>query len=408
VDHQLAAAVVATLGDIDPVHHRARLEAFPVRRWQRNFRWLDASGLALYFLHRLRTLDLQSALPGGVLAQLERRHADNKLRSAALFEEFLRINQEFQSAGVRYAVLKGFSLIPDYCPDMSLRYQMDLDFLVDRRDAERCAGVLRNFGYTLVKGSGHGMEFKTAIGRVPRVADLYRPRPQRSVELHPCRDAHSRLLNNARLGGLGGCFYPVLSAEDMFLSQVWHLFHHLRQEWTRISWLQEFHYFVAGRQHDADFWLGIKASLADDQSSTIALGTVASLARKAFGEFSSDPVTGWAMSQLPSDVARWIDRFAGQVLYADFPGSKLYLLLERALSGGDVSTLIRRRLLPRKPPPPIVQAPSDDLRDRAVAAAQRWKYFFFRLRFHISAGARYLFESWRWNRLHRAGDVSDT
>lgn len=410
MNRPFAAAIVATFRDAEPAQHRARLQQFTGRTWERNFHWLDASGLALYFLQRLRNLNLENAVPGAVLSQLERRQVENKLRTGSLFEEFVRINEEFRRANTRYVALKGFTLVPDYCPDPSLRCQMDFDFLIGSTDAGRCTEILGALGYNPIANSGYVMEFKTASARPPRIDDLYKPRPERSVELHICDDSRtytqSSLIENARSIGANGHSYPALSVEDMFLSQTWHLFRHLRSEWTRVSWLVEFRHFVASRQTDLDFWQRIAARLASDPDTTIAVGSVAKLADKAFGRFSPDPVTTWAVTQLPRDVGLWIDHFGDQVLCADFPGSKLYLLLERALDANSAPALVRRRLFPRHAPPAVVLPKSKSLLAKLAAGGARSKYFCFRLRFHLRAGARYFIESWRWNRLSKVGNAA--
>lgn len=144
MDRELAAAVIATFRATDAPHHRQTLRAFAAHRWKHNFHWLDASGLALYFLQKLRTLEIKDAVPESVLSQLERRQADNEQRTASLFDEFVRLNTALTGGGLPYANLKGFTYIPDYCPNPSLRYQMDCDFLIEERDATRCCDILRS------------------------------------------------------------------------------------------------------------------------------------------------------------------------------------------------------------------------------------------------------------------------
>jgi hypothetical protein len=403
MDRQLAATVIATFRDGSAASHQERLHKYTARQWRRNLGWLDASGLALYLLQRLRFLDIEDAIPESALQELKERQADNEPRTAVLFDEFVRLNVAFREAGLDYANLKGFTLVPDYCPDLSLRYQMDCDFLIDYADAARAERALLALAYSTVASNRQVMEFKTDAGFTPSVRDLYKARPQRSVEMHLCDEArpefHPSLLQRKRLTELHGAVYPCLSAEDMFLSQASHLFRHLRSEWTRISWLLEFMNFVIRRREDHGFWRAVRVCAAERQDSALAVGAVVRLAERAFGPFAPDELTSWTCRQVSNDVALWIDRYGDQVLLADFPGSKLYLILERAMHGERTSAL--SRIFPRHAPAPIVGPPNKGIVARMRAAGARWSYFLFRLRFHITEAVRYFVESWRWERLRQ-------
>ncbi len=405
MDRQLSAAVLATFRDADGDRHRSSLQAFSARRWTRSLYWLDASGLALYFLDRVKSLGIQDALAAPTLNQLEQRHADNKQRTESMFGEFARINAAFGAAQLRYVNLKGFTLVPEFCPDLSLRYQMDCDFLVDRGDAVQYSEILSKFGYALIAANRHVMEFKTDVGHTPHIADLYKPRPQRSVELHLSDDQrfdlHPQLIERARLLEFGGCTYPALSAEDMFLAQAHHVFRHVRSEWTRISWILEFKRFMTSRNHDAAFWRSIRTATDQDTDSALAVDVATRLAERAFGEVPIDQLGASTVRQLPSPVALWLEHFADSVLFADFPGSKHYLILEQALESNEALRL-KHRLFPTRLPAPIVAAPSRGLVQRLQAFVSKASYFFFRLRFHIFATSCYFLESWRWKRLLKA------
>jgi hypothetical protein len=97
----------------------------------------------------------------------------------------------------------------------------------------------------------------------------------------------------------------------------------------------------------------------------------------------------------------WIERYGTNVLLAQFPGTKLYLLLETALSGDEGAGLHKRfgKLLPLHQPPRVVVGSGDEsLLSKLKRTLTEINYFFFRLRFHITQGFSYMIEASRWKR----------
>ncbi len=182
-DRRVVAAVVATFAEpADGLY--AKLLPLSERQWQQSLFWLDASGLALYFLDRIESLGLLNTLPPSIVQRLQQNLADNGQRSASMLEEFLDLNAAVQKAGVDFCNLKGFTLSPDSCPNPALRCQLDFDFLVDGKHRGLCRELRAQRGYVLRGATPSVLEFKTDTARLATIGDLYKISQQRSIEIH--------------------------------------------------------------------------------------------------------------------------------------------------------------------------------------------------------------------------------
>ncbi len=271
MNRALAAAVVDAFRDAPTEARRARFEAFHEQDWSRSSDWLHTSGLALYFLSRARELGIADLMPPRILCELENCHGENRARTEAMFDEFVKINVEFQRAKLSYANLKGFSLVPRFCADPSNRYQHDLDFLVSPRDAERCRQAVERLGYRLKREYDGSWEFVAGKPEVLSLRDLYRPRTERCLEIHfvSAREQTQSALYGDRLLRLqlqvwNGFEFPALSECDKLLGQAQHLFRHLQSEWTRAAWILEFAGAIRSHEDDAAFWAATVALLSRD------------------------------------------------------------------------------------------------------------------------------------------------
>ena len=393
----------------DPVPREcSRLWLLSDRQWSQALEWLDMSGLALYFLDRVIEQRLQDMIPRRVLARLQQNLVENSWRTAQMIAEANAIHTSFQNAGLSCATLKGFTFWPDSVPRLELRSQLDLDFLVAEESAPEARRILEERGYRLHAISGRSWEFMA--GEMPRASlkDLYKASPHRCAELHiePI-SAKRPLLARTEQQYLHGMWFPVLAPEDLFLGQGLHLFKHLCSEFSRAAHVLEFRRHVMARRHDAGFWDRLRTLAEADPRAPLALGVATQWITRIMGNFAPDALAEWTVNRVPDSVRSWIDVYGRQALLAGFPGTKLYLLLQKELmrASGSGGRPAQRALVPRRLPPPIaLAADNESLASRIRRHWRQFRYILKRLRFHMVEDLRYLYESRRWKRLlRRAG-----
>ena len=422
-NRNLIELIVDTFRD-SPERTRERLSTFALRDWEQTEFWLDVSGLALYFFDCTAQLELHDALPTPVLDRLRRKLADNAARHTDMLAEFTALNNAFSAAGVRFANLKGFTLSPYSCPNPVLRHQIDLDFLVDPAHLPICRKLLEGRGYCLAGAPARTWEFKSGGEKSERIEDLYKPVRSRSVELHWASEtalAHAGV--DPRLHRLASwsCSpsgpvqaFPALAPTDQLLGQALHIFGHLRGESTKPSWLLEYRRHVLARCGDSGFWPELRLLARETPYAATALALSTLLATELFGPFAPPELESWTLDRLPQRLRLWAAQYGRRVLLADFPGTKLYLLLEGELHRGLSQTTDReavaarlRRLVPLHRAPRILPpTPQETLLSRLRRQAFQTRFLVFRLRFHLRQGIGYGIEARRWKRFIRGAETS--
>lgn len=392
------------------------------REWESVLRWLDDAGLALYFLQRLKNTNTE-AVPAGVISRLERNFVANQQRVGDMARRLDFLNQKFDAAGVRYVVLKGLSLVPQFCPDATLRHQCDLDYLIDDQSLLAAQRALIEAGYCQ-KSSPSDQEFvflMPGAGEASRSAVQYSTHAPHAVELHlDIWDSGLRTLpamprqfsvERTRIHRVPGFAFPALSDEDAFLLQVLHACQHLFTYWIRMSHLWEIGYFLDQRASDTSLWNRIEQQVGDNLVLREFVVVITELVAKLFQAPLPDLVRVWGPRIRPAPRV-WIDRYARPWAFCElpayefrlFPRAKLTLFLLQQYSDACAQKhVVRNRVVTWSRISRIASAARDQ--PALVLDAGWWKHQLVirRSLFHALAGLRYVCEIPRWRWLNRAG-----
>jgi Uncharacterised nucleotidyltransferase len=322
--------------------------------------WLDHSGLALVFLHRLQLHGAANLVPVDLRDALAQRLQRNFGRVRDMVEEFQRLTRKFSEYGVFAATLKGFTLIPDFCEAVSLRHQIDFDFFIDSANVDAATEALRSCGYSILFLCKTGEScFTTPLRHVPtRHDDIYSVQRHRRVELHTSLwenvpwmtvSVPTDCLNHVEPAEIHSVQYFGFSLEDKFLMQVLHAFRHCSRSWLRLSWLLEIARCMQVHFEEEALWRHVIARAGDDPLTKRIFAFVLGLANGLFACRIPSVLLSWSSSSMTRSVRAWLDYFSVDWAIADLPGSLSNLFLMGEFIEDPISRLhyFRSRLLPR-------------------------------------------------------------
>lgn len=391
------------------------------RQWENVLRWLDDAGLAFYLLKKLKSTS-PDAVPAWVMSRLERNFRANQRRVGDLSRRFGFLNQKFAEAGVRYAVLKGFSLVPQFCPDANLRHQSDFDYLVDDPSLLAAQRVLVEVGYHQ-KASPYKNQLifvMAGTGEPSRNVEQYSAQAPHAVELH--RDLWESDLctlapmvrrfsvERTRVDQWGGFVFSALTVEEAFLLQVLHACQHLFTYWIRMSSLFEIGYFLNQRNSDTSLWNRIEQQVGDNLVLREFVVVITELVAKLFAAPLPELVRVWGPRIRPAPRV-WIESYARPWAFCElpayefrlFPRAKLARFLHQQYRDRSVEKRsVRNHWLMSSRLSRMASATKE--RPSLILDAGWWKrqLLIRRSLFHALAGLRYVCEIPRWRWLNRA------
>jgi hypothetical protein len=377
-------------------------------------RWFDESGLALYFLNNLRQHAVVDRLPATFREALELRLTSNRTRTADMFEEFRRILTAFRHSEVRFCALKGFSLVPDFCPAPHLRHQTDFDFLIAPESLPQASRALESRGYTQTELRATGqLTFATALLHVPSAQDDIYARPRhREVDLLPTlsQDFHGasvHLANNqldrVRGASLNGIDFPILASDDAFSLQILHSFGHFLGSWIRLSWLIEIANFLNAHHQDNALWQSVVATQNSHGTNREAFGLILSLTNSLFSTKIPEALDAWCLQPLPTPIAAWVTQFSQRFAAADLHGTKLTLFVHREFFHDRPAwrSYLLTRLFPFGRRSSIGSVSTAASGARIKANVSQWLHSMRRVLFHVRELLSFPMDAIRWKRAVR-------
>ena len=415
VDSRLARSILSALHVSKPhLADTAFWQSLDVREGKGTLTWLDLSGLALYLREKFRALDSLETLPPALRAHLDRRDAENRVRVAAISEEFQNLNRLLAGAGIEHAVLKGFALLPDYCPDLALRAQYDLDYLIRPASRDFAARVLQKVGYrwkntrdrqadvyylpqpSLRIANGSAVFYSACLSRPVELHHGLWDRAEERIRINLPEDLLERALRR-RWQGLE---FAVLSDEDGLLFQVLHVFRHILRNWCRLSSFLEIALFLERRFSDTAFWKRFNDRISKLRWLPEITGVVFNLASSLFGARIPPQVEAQTAPVLSSLLTRWVENYGKNLALENFQCDKYSLFLHREFleEPADWARIRRRRLFPFRLPSRL---PGATYEDGASSLKKVWRQCLHasrRLKFHAASDLRFVREYPRWLR----------
>ena len=344
--------------------------------------------------------------------------ADHRLRLAAMTSEFDSLNRHFECEGIKYAVLKGFALIPEYCPDACLRPTYNYDYLIAADDHIRAQNVLQTAGYIR-------KPHQEAKHHVVFLPPVFHSRPQslpagyysvslpRMVEFHfrlwddeafriPLKIHPAPLNRPLRRHSQGLAFY-TLAEEDALVFNALHTFQHILHNWCRLGWLWEIAYFLEHRKLDASFWVKFGAHVNGNDPLAEVMAMVFTIATGVFHATLPAPLRDQIPDAMRGQIALWIQRYGPRSALDNFCENKYALFLFREFVHDNAvwKRIQRTRLLPLHQPNRVANGAQPPSRRSFPAICKQALYIAQRLIHHSITGVRYARESARWRRLRR-------
>ncbi len=350
----------------------------------------DRAGLTLHL--RRVAQDAGVELPPADRAACEERLRKNRLRLQKHREGTAALLALFRSA-----VLRSFTLEPEFVPAAHDRVQYDLDFYLSPDHARMAFALLQARGYEpLISRDGGPLDHLPALARktgwewrgdffdldIPLRIDLHFQLWDSGFECIPVQFHPEPLTRLTERHGI-----PMLDGCDQLASCALHTLRHLFRGSLRVSHLYEIAYFLDTHASASEFWRqwreALNPSLRRLCAATFALASRVFQCRLA-------PELEPEMALLPPRASAWVTQFSSTVVEQQ-RSRKAEVLLQLSFIAGWRRRLrvLRRRLLPLSLPDPVdaVYLPAERLSAarRLLRTTRQARFVLSRVFFHLRA-----------------------
>jgi hypothetical protein len=309
-------------------------------------------------------------------------------------------------------------LISDCYSSIRERHQVDFDLLIDANDANSAAAILATLNYKVVSANGSG-EMRLArpwTKHLTALSWIYDISEGPAVELHTrLWEPETELIDFAIPKGwnesictstVHGVAIPRLAPAWQFVHLLLHVFRHLVDSWVRLLSIYEIAVYLDREQENHELWQDVCKLAASDPKLASACVLVLCMMRAVFPGRLPEPLNALCEAYLSVDSALWVRHFTEQWLFADPPGTKLALLVQRQFCGNSAKwkSYWMRRLLPLKAPHGLSQDASPKVKKTFRYKIDQLLYRMSRLTYHVASGYSYLRSAARWKHLSQSNN----
>ncbi len=151
MDQETITLLLDCLRQDDGKVSSGRLAALTNENWQALFDCASKQFVVGLLYHRLKSRELDMAIPDDILLAMQGLHRQNAVRNLCFYGALRQIVQAFSQVGIPVIALKGIYLAGSVYDNIALRELWDMDIMVPRQQLQLAAGLLTELGYVPTK-----------------------------------------------------------------------------------------------------------------------------------------------------------------------------------------------------------------------------------------------------------------